>query len=74
MTYDGDGDDDGARGYTEKADVYSLALVWWELFAGQRPYAGLVDMQLLRRVGMKGERPQVRTTTHRESAQPHAHN
>ena len=47
-------------GYTEKADIYSLAMVWFELVTGEVPYAGMNFMQIGMQVGNGELRPQVR--------------
>lgn len=43
------------QGYTEKADVYSFAVILWELLTRQIPYAGKNTMQVVRSVD-RGER------------------
>lgn len=43
------------EGYTEKADVYSFAIILWELLTRKIPYAGKNTMQVVRSVD-RGER------------------
>jgi tRNA A-37 threonylcarbamoyl transferase component Bud32 len=43
------------QGYTEKADVYSFAVILWELLTRQVPYAGKNTMQVVRSID-RGER------------------
>eukprot|EP00026_Physarum_polycephalum_P001472 Phypoly_transcript_01474.p1 GENE.Phypoly_transcript_01474~~Phypoly_transcript_01474.p1 ORF type:complete len:947 (+),score=238.69 Phypoly_transcript_01474:130-2970(+) len=49
------------QGYTEKADVYSFAIILWELLTRQIPYAGKNTMQVVRSVD-RGERLQIPPT------------
>ena len=44
------------RPYDERADVYSFAIVLWELLTLQEPFKGLEPMQVMRACD-KGERP-----------------
>jgi len=43
--------------YNEKSDVYSFALVLWEMISNQLPYIDLNQMSLLMKVGLQGVRP-----------------
>ncbi len=43
--------------YAEKVDIYSLALVIWEIMTNRLPYDGLDEMQLMYAVVVKGQRP-----------------
>ncbi len=43
--------------YGNKADVYSFALVMWELVTNKLPFEDLDQMGLLWKVGVQGERP-----------------
>jgi len=43
--------------YTTAADVYSLGIVLWELFACQTPFDDAGFMELVKRVGRDGETP-----------------
>jgi serine/threonine protein kinase len=45
--------------YTEKADVYSFALVMYEMISGKLPFAGLPPQQISLRVAVYDERPQL---------------
>jgi sterile alpha motif and leucine zipper-containing kinase AZK len=42
--------------YSEKADVYSFAMIMWEVFARKVPFAGLIASQITLFV-MRGKRP-----------------
>jgi len=41
--------------FNEKADVYSFGVVLWELLTQQRPWRGLNPMQIVGKVGIKGD-------------------
>ena len=41
---------------SEKSDVYSFAVVLWEIASGRLPWGNLGHMQILFSVGMRGER------------------
>ncbi|GAM19520.1 hypothetical protein SAMD00019534_026950 [Acytostelium subglobosum LB1] len=43
--------------YTEKADVYSFAIVMWECATRMDPYAGMPPFQVIFAVGREGLRP-----------------
>ena len=48
--------------YSEKADIYSFAIVLWELFTGKRPYtegkfASMNHATLMYQISESGERP-----------------
>ena len=45
--------------FTEKSDVYSYAVVLWEIYDRGIPWRGLVMPQITRKVVDKGERPPV---------------
>jgi serine/threonine protein kinase len=45
--------------FSEKSDVYSFAIVLWEIWHGGVPWRGLQPMQIMRKVVDKGERPPV---------------
>ena len=45
--------------FTEKSDVYSYAIVLWEIYDRGIPGAGLKPMQIMRKVVDKRERPPV---------------
>ncbi|GAM19521.1 hypothetical protein SAMD00019534_026960 [Acytostelium subglobosum LB1] len=45
--------------YTEKADVYSFAIVMWECATRMDPYAGMPPFQVIFAVGREGLRPPV---------------
>ena len=45
--------------FTEKSDVYSYAVVLWEIHDRGIPWRGLDMMQIMRKVVDKGERPPV---------------
>ena len=45
--------------FTEKGDVYSFAIVLWEIWDGGIPWAGLKPPQIIRKVIDKRERPAV---------------
>ncbi|GAM20176.1 hypothetical protein SAMD00019534_033510 [Acytostelium subglobosum LB1] len=45
--------------YNNKADVYSYALVLWELLSGEEPYAGIPAMNAGILVASKGLRPDI---------------
>eukprot|EP01118_Nematostelium_gracile_P003734 TRINITY_DN14327_c0_g1_i1.p1 TRINITY_DN14327_c0_g1~~TRINITY_DN14327_c0_g1_i1.p1 ORF type:complete len:245 (-),score=36.27 TRINITY_DN14327_c0_g1_i1:242-976(-) len=55
--------------YNSKADVYSFALVVWEMLTNERPYEGWILPKLVARVGMKAERPDMPERTPPELAQ-----
>ncbi len=48
-----------ANTFTEKSDVYSYAVVLWEIHDRGIPWRGLDMMQIMRKVVDKGERPPV---------------
>lgn len=43
--------------YTEKADVYSFAIILWEIYARAIPYDGMQPVQVVAAVINRGERP-----------------
>eukprot|EP01029_Cantina_marsupialis_P010088 TRINITY_DN230763_c0_g1_i1.p1 TRINITY_DN230763_c0_g1~~TRINITY_DN230763_c0_g1_i1.p1 ORF type:complete len:1081 (+),score=288.09 TRINITY_DN230763_c0_g1_i1:73-3315(+) len=45
--------------YTEKVDVYSFAIVLWELTCFRKPYVGTYGLELPYLVGEKGVRPHI---------------
>lgn len=45
--------------YDERADVYSFAIVMWELATKEEPFRGMHPMQIMRVID-KGDRPAVR--------------
>lgn len=45
--------------YTEKADVYSFAIVIWECLTRQDPFAGMPPFHVVFVVGSQGARPEV---------------
>ena len=45
--------------FTEKSDVYSYAIVLWEIWSRQVPWRGLRPVQIMRKVVDKRERPPV---------------
>ncbi|CAG9461630.1 unnamed protein product [Pedinophyceae sp. YPF-701] len=49
----------GAQRYSEKADVYSFAIVIWECVARRLPYEGSPGMQAAMAVMNRGARPEV---------------
>ncbi|CAG7860728.1 unnamed protein product [Brassica rapa] len=50
--------------YTHKADVFSYAIVLWELLTGDIPYAFLTPLQAAVGVVQKGLRPKIPKKTH----------
>ena len=44
------------KSVSEKSDVYSFAVVLWEISTGRLPWGDLGHMQILFSVGMRGER------------------
>ena len=58
----------GEEEFSEKSDVYSLAIVIWECATRRSPWEGLNQMQLINRVVYKGERPQL--TDEEQAAAP----
>eukprot|EP01118_Nematostelium_gracile_P008530 TRINITY_DN2829_c0_g1_i1.p1 TRINITY_DN2829_c0_g1~~TRINITY_DN2829_c0_g1_i1.p1 ORF type:complete len:328 (+),score=82.14 TRINITY_DN2829_c0_g1_i1:74-1057(+) len=49
--------------YNIKADVYSFAILMWEMMSNDLPFSDFSYHQLFRRVGMNGERPIIPSTT-----------
>jgi len=45
------------QNYTEKADVYSFAIVLWEMVTREDPYKGIAPFQVVLAVGTQGARP-----------------
>lgn len=45
--------------YSEKADIYSFAILVWELVARRVPYVGLNSLMVARAVAFKGLRPDI---------------
>jgi len=45
--------------YTEKVDVYSFAVIVWQMAKDKTPYDGMTRAALLERVSAKGERPKM---------------
>jgi len=45
--------------YSEKSDVYSLAIVLWELFSGEVPFQGWSMLDLLNGVCKDNLRPKI---------------
>ena len=45
---------------TDKADVYSLGMVWWELLTRQQPFANLEHVEIVTEVLVQRGRPEVR--------------
>jgi hypothetical protein len=52
-------DPDLPGGSGTAADIYSLGVVIWEAFGGDTPWAGLKDLQILKKVVIEGARLQV---------------
>lgn len=50
--------------YNHKADVFSYAIVLWELLTGDIPYAFLTPLQAAVGVVQKGLRPKIPKKTH----------
>lgn len=48
--------------YTSKADVYSYAIVVWELFARRDPFPGMPPFQIVFAVGKQSLRPAISPT------------
>lgn len=40
-------------GYDEKSDIYSFGMVLWEIASGRIPFAGMTELQILRRIDMR---------------------
>jgi hypothetical protein len=51
--------------YDFKADVYSFALIMWELVTNEVPFENLDIVSLIRNVAVKGERPKFPTADSR---------
>lgn len=45
--------------YTEKADIYSVGVIFWEILFGRVPYAGLNPIQIAMRVSSRHLRPEM---------------
>ena len=48
-----------AGGYSEKADVYSFAIVLWQIYSQAQPYPKLHASQVLFQVARDGMRPRI---------------
>src|SRR4051812_25791142 len=48
--------------YTEKADVYSFAIVMWECLTRQEPHHGMEVLKVIMEVGNKGLRLEIPAT------------
>jgi len=56
----------GEAGYSSKADVYSFAIVLWQIFARQLPYPNMHQTQVLFQVARDGLRPGISANTPKE--------
>jgi len=54
------------EGYDEKIDVYSFALVLWELISGQEPFKDFSEQQIILGVSQGNLRPEISTTWNKE--------
>ena len=43
--------------YNEKVDVYSFAIILWQMLSGEMPYQGMTRDQHLQQVALDGQRP-----------------
>ncbi|CAM9636590.1 unnamed protein product, partial [Laminaria digitata] len=46
--------------YNAKADIYSWAILSWEVLSVSRPYTGITESSFIKRVVMDGHRPELR--------------
>jgi serine/threonine protein kinase len=48
-----------SEGYNEKVDVYSFAIILWELLTSKTPYSGKSEPEVIMGVAQRGLRPEI---------------